>query len=325
MHITAQGASLPENSQLKKAIRGDSVISDSSIIFRVVPQPHDKKDQIVIRGDVLTVCCQPLDLAVWRIGGAALLLRLVALAQTPHELSRALSIFSDCLRNSWQNSDDMERLRECRMCKILTAVDFRIDGYDVLASTLRARSHLINMTSFETLFEFLGLNFRSPEYACLLSYQARHWRFISLSTVVNTIAYRAVALDFELWSKTSTDIQRAHLEHFAFLLRASRYRKFTIKMRLSKLGIVRKLLFVIQSAWYPQESIALVVNTLVLVAQSSFTAEEAIKPIVSYIAATLAEGGLSYYQILFVHLNISQRPDHRLHRHLDQQRPVETC
>ncbi|KAG1898251.1 uncharacterized protein F5891DRAFT_1238965 [Suillus fuscotomentosus] len=257
MHITTQGASLPENSQLKKAIRGDSIISDSSIIFRVVPQPHNKKDQIVTRGDVFTVCCQSLDLAVWRIGGAASLLRLVALAQTPHELSRALSVFSDCLRNSWQNSDDMERLH----------------GYDVLASTLRARSHLINMTSFETLFEFLGLNFRSPD----------------LSTVVNTIAYKAVALDFELWSKTSADIQRAHLEHFAFLLRASRYRQFTIKMRLSKLGIVRKLLFAIQSVWYPQESIPLVVNTLVLVAQSSFTAEEVIKPIVSYIAATLAE------------------------------------
>ncbi|KAG1810733.1 hypothetical protein EV424DRAFT_1422048 [Suillus variegatus] len=229
MHITTQGASLPENSQLKKAIRGDSIISDSSIIFRVVPQPHNKKDQIVTRGDAFTVCCQSLDLAVWRIGGAASLLRLVALAQTPHELSRALSVFSDCLRNSWQNSDDMERLRD----------------------TLRARSHLINMTSFETLFEFLGLNFRSPD----------------LSTVVNTIAYKAVALDFEL----------------------CRYRQFTIKMRLSKLGIVRKLLFAIQSVWYPQESIPLVVNTLVLVAQSSFTAEEAIKPIVSYIAATLAE------------------------------------
>ncbi|KAG2346496.1 beach-domain-containing protein [Suillus weaverae] len=257
MHITAQGALLPENSQLKKTIRGDSIISDSSIIFRVVPQPHDKKGQFVTRGDVFTVCCQSLDLAVWRISGAALLLRLVALAQTPHELSRALSVFSDCLRNSWQNSDDMERLH----------------GYDVLASMLRARSHLINMTSFETLFEFLGLDFRSPD----------------LSTVVNTIAYRAVALDFELWSKTSADIQRAHLEHFAFLLRASRYRKFTIKMRLSKLGIVRKLLFAIQSAWYPQESISLVVDTLALVAQSSFTAEEAIKPIVSYIAATLTE------------------------------------
>jgi hypothetical protein len=136
-----------------------------------------------------------------------------------------------------------------------------------------------------------------------------------------------VALDFELWSKTSTDIQRAHLEHFAFLLRASRYKKFTIKMRLSKLGIVRKLLIPIQSAWYPQESISLVINTLVLVAQSSFIAEVAIKPepIVSYIAATLAEGGLSHLQILFVQLNISQSPNHRLHRHLDQQYPVEAC
>ncbi|KAG1874893.1 beach-domain-containing protein [Suillus subluteus] len=248
MHITTQGASLPENSQLKKAIRGDSIISDSSIIFR----PNCNSRQMYLQYAV-----RLMDLAVWKIGGAALLLRLVALAQTPHELSRALSVFSDCLRNSWQNSDDMEKLH----------------GYDVLASTLRARSHLINMTSFEILFEFLGLNFRSPD----------------LSTVVNTIAYRAVALDFELWSKTSADIQRAHLEHFAFLLRASRYRQFTIKMRLSKLGIVRKLLFAIQSAWYPQESISLVVNTLVLVAQSSFTAEEAIKPIVSYIAATLAE------------------------------------
>lgn len=64
-------------------------------------------------------------------------------------------------------------------------------------------------------------------------------------------------------------------------------------MRLSKLGIVRKLLFAIQAGWYPQESIPLVINTLVLVAQSSFTAE-VIKPIVSYIAASLAEGEFTF-------------------------------
>jgi len=32
--------------------------------------------------------------------------------QNPHELSRALSILTDGLRNSWQNSEDMEQLRE---------------------------------------------------------------------------------------------------------------------------------------------------------------------------------------------------------------------
>jgi hypothetical protein len=164
MYITAQGAALSDNSQLKKAIRGDSVINDSSIIFRFVPHLHDKKSGLVTQGDVLTVRCQPLDLAVWKIGGAAVLLRLIALTQTSHELSRALSVFADCLRNCWQNSDDMERLREYKMCELVIVVNFFLDGYDILASMLRARSHLINMTSFETLFEFLGLNFRTPEY-----------------------------------------------------------------------------------------------------------------------------------------------------------------
>lgn len=31
--------------------------------------------------------------------------------QNSHELSRALGILSDGLRNNWQNSEDMERMR----------------------------------------------------------------------------------------------------------------------------------------------------------------------------------------------------------------------
>lgn len=37
------------------------------------------------------------------------------------------------------------------------------DGYDILAATLRRNSSLINTAGFEALFEFLGLNHRSPE------------------------------------------------------------------------------------------------------------------------------------------------------------------
>lgn len=36
-------------------------------------------------------------------------------------------------------------------------------GYEVLAELLRSKSQYINMTGFETIFEFLGMNFRSPE------------------------------------------------------------------------------------------------------------------------------------------------------------------
>ncbi|KIK98640.1 hypothetical protein PAXRUDRAFT_823685 [Paxillus rubicundulus Ve08.2h10] len=268
MHMFGFG-STSRDASLKKAIREGTVINEASILCKIVPNyildfsPLGALPRSAVRdktsclafGDVLAIPCQALDLALWSIGGAQLTLRLVSLAETPHELSRTISILCDSLHNCWQNSEDMER----------------VAGYDVLAGILCQKSRLINMTSFETLFEFLGLSFRSPD----------------LSSVTNTIAYRAIALDFELWSMTAIDIQRAHLEHFAFLLRASRYRKFNTRVRLSQLNIARRLLFALQSSWYPLETVPHVVNALAVVAQAHFTANDAIKPIVSYISANV--------------------------------------
>lgn len=36
-------------------------------------------------------------------------------------------------------------------------------GYDILGAMLKSKADVINMTSFETLFEFFGLRFGSPE------------------------------------------------------------------------------------------------------------------------------------------------------------------
>jgi hypothetical protein len=36
-------------------------------------------------------------------------------------------------------------------------------GYEILSEILRNKSGLINMTSYETLFETLGMNFKTPE------------------------------------------------------------------------------------------------------------------------------------------------------------------
>lgn len=118
---------------------------------------------------------------------------------------------------------------------------------------------------------------------------------LSVSTITNTIAYTAIALDFELWSMTTTDIQRAHLEHFAFLLRASRYRKFNAKVRLSKHNLVRRLLFVMQTSWYPPETVPYIVNALGVVMQAHFSANDAIKPVASYIAANVSSGAYSAF------------------------------
>jgi hypothetical protein len=105
------------------------------------------------------------------------------------------------------------------------------------------------------------------------------------------VAYRAIALDFELWSKTRQEVQRVHLEHFTTLLIASRYKKFNVRQRFAKVGLVRKLLFALQTNWYQPEVIPYVVEALKSAAQADFSKEEAIKPIVSYLAANL-HGGL---------------------------------
>ena len=85
--------------------------------------------------------------------------------QNPHELSRALGILTDGLRNSWQNSEDMEHLREYPPTFLCLGAlpEYIVGGYDILNHLLRSKAHLINMTGFENLFEFFGLNFRSTE------------------------------------------------------------------------------------------------------------------------------------------------------------------
>lgn len=71
-----------------------------------------KEGELESQGDVFVIKAACLDSAFWKIGGAAVGLKLVHLAKTPHELSRSLGILVDGLRNSWQNSEDMERLRK---------------------------------------------------------------------------------------------------------------------------------------------------------------------------------------------------------------------
>ena len=111
----------------------------------------------------------------------------------------------------------------------------------------------------------------------------------SHSTITNTVAYRAIALDFQLWSRTKKEIQLVHLEHFATLLETSRHKRFNMKQRMSKMGVARKLLFVLQTDWYPSDMLPFVLETLKVVAEANFSIDDAIRPIVSYLAANLHE------------------------------------
>ncbi|TFY62229.1 hypothetical protein EVJ58_g3994 [Rhodofomes roseus] len=249
--------------QLQRVVKEGLAVGESSLVFSLNTSSELQKSDTGIRlgfvgiGDIFLVKNGTLDMALWKIGGAAVALRLVQLANSDHQLSRALGVLTDGIRNSWQNSEDMERLR----------------GYDILADLLRAKPDLINMTGFETIFEFLGLNFRSPDQ----------------STIVNAVAYRAVALDFQLWACTRAEIQRLHMEHFQILLQTSKYKRFNVKNRFAKMGVVRKLLFVMQTSLYSYDMLQELLGTMKIVAQVHFTADDAIKPIVGRNVQSKAE------------------------------------
>lgn len=113
---------------------------------------------------------------------------------------------------------------------------------------------------------------------------------ISHSTIVNTVAYRAIALDFILWSRTSTEIQRAHLDHFVTLIETSRYKKFNVRQRFHKMGVVRKFLFVLQTDLYPPDALPSFLEALRSAVKAQFSSDETIKPLMSMLAANLHEG-----------------------------------
>ncbi|KAF9449865.1 beach-domain-containing protein [Macrolepiota fuliginosa MF-IS2] len=267
--MSSKKSSQADASPIIKAVRHGMDLDETQIIFSISAASVARAGiteelpafgvvtRSVVDGDVYVVKAACFDNALWTIGGAAVVLRLVQLAQSPHELSRALSILTDGLRNNWQNSEDMERLR----------------GYEILADVLRRKSQIINLTSFEVIFEFLGINPRTPEQ----------------STIVNLGAYRAIALDFELWSRTHKEIQIVYLEHFTTLFETSRYKAFNITQRLSNLGLVRKLLFVLQTDWFVADIASRIIETLGVVCRADFRRDGTIKPLVSYLAANLHE------------------------------------
>jgi hypothetical protein len=183
-------------------------------------------------------------------------------------------------------------------------------GYDILADTLRGKSQLIDITTFETLFGFLGMNFQALECVSFFSILERVFLNIcfdirSFSVIANPTAYRAIALDFELWARAPEPVQHAHLEHFRTLLETSRYSRFNARQRVvvvpasgkpgpgspAGLGLVRRLLFALQQPdWYRIDMVPFVVNTLRVAAKAHFSKDDAIKPIISYLAANLHDG-----------------------------------
>lgn len=147
-------------------------------------------------GEPALLVPRSLDEMIWKLGGSAILLKAIADADTPGLLAKTLRLFLLLISQSWRLSEDVER------CK----------GYEVLGSLLHGKGPMFTDEIVTTLFNAVGIDVGDE--------QVRDG-----SLLVNPFLYRVVMLDFQLWSRTSRELQVRHLQHFTSLLRTSRHRR----------------------------------------------------------------------------------------------------
>ncbi|KAG8791696.1 hypothetical protein FRC12_008394, partial [Ceratobasidium sp. 428] len=235
------------------------VVGERRVLNAVAGKQQVEGAWASVRGDVSMFEVGCVDEALRRVGGAAVGLGLVQRAETPEMLYESVCVLIHGVRTNWRLLEDMESL----------------SGYEVLSHLLTEKVGMVTLDLFYALFEHMGLDFKAP----------------SNSVVTNVQAYRAVGLDLDLWSRTSTAVQQAYLSHFATLLTTSKFARFTVKSRFQshKIPVVKKLLLAIQIGIFKDEMEMRVVAALRVVAQAMWV-PEVIKGIVAYLAANLHVG-----------------------------------
>lgn len=126
--------------------------------------------------------------------------------------------------------------------------------------------------------------------------------------MTNSVAYRALGLDFELWSSAPIGVMSIYLQHFESLLSTSKHAKYNTLRTFQKSSIVKKLLYALRSGFYDASATPMIIDTLVLAMTSRWSAEEAIKPTFSYLIAALCQPSLVLGTVSLNEIPPSQLP-----------------
>lgn len=192
---------------------------------------------------------------VWRIGGCALIVSFIEKLQTPELLLKGISILVESIRFNWRNTEDMEKEHL----------------YEAFANILRDRVELLTPEAVEQLLVLVGKLPNLPTEAVLS----------------NTMAYRFLFLDFELWRKASRDIQKLVLSQFQDFTVRSRKRVFNAK-RLGKLFLTKRLLMALRTEVFGPTLLPDVVKVIRSTLIASFNVDS-VRAIATFIMSTLPQ------------------------------------
>ena len=190
----------------------------------------------LLTGDPSVVVPQSLDDAAWRIGGCGPIgLSLVEAARSDEDIIRALEILFATVKNSWRNSEAMERengfgilatLLTTKLSKSEETLNHRANGVEKVAS------HDLDSLSFNILLlilDFVGFERANPEN----------------SVINNPLAYRILLVDLDIWRSSSPEVQQLYYEQLTTFSVGSKHHLFNSK----RLGRMRQLSSILENCF----------------------------------------------------------------------------
>ena len=182
----------------------------------------------LLTGNPSVVVPQSLDDATWRVGGCGPIgLSLVEAAQSHEDIIRALQILFATVKNSWRNSEAMER--ENGFGILSSLLTSKLCGPDDTLKEITTKTDSRAFQDHETLsfnvlslvLEFVGYERESPEN----------------SVINNPLAYRILLVDLDVWRSSSPKVQQLYYEQFTTFSVGSKHHLFNSK----RLGRMREL------------------------------------------------------------------------------------
>ncbi|ESW97059.1 hypothetical protein KL918_000670 [Ogataea parapolymorpha] len=200
--------------------------------------------------------------SLYSIGGMAVCLRLLETAKTSSSLVESLDFLFALLSKDPLSKQEFE----------MNA------GYNIVATILKTKKSLLNLTVLDSILRFVGYNDTSPIDSIL----------------ANALAYRILIVDFEIWKPTSIDhVGDASVrDTFKFLLfqfsvfaHDSRYHSYNIQ-QLVDMRIIKRFVQAMKYGLFEEGVLPLLHDTISILVRNN-PSTESIKALSLYVIYSL--------------------------------------
>ncbi|RBR07387.1 hypothetical protein FVER53590_00209 [Fusarium verticillioides] len=214
------------------------------------------------RGSPIVAVPSYLDENLWRLAGfTPLALKLFERASSIEETVRSAEMLFYCIRQSWRNSEAIEKDNGYGILAMLLRVKL---GYDRSSghSTV-TRLQVSNEDRDRLAFQLLSL---------ILGFVGYNHTEPMESFIINPLAYRILLIDLDIWRKSAPRIQELYYKQFVTFAVKSKYHEFNSR-RLIRMRIVKRLLDAMKGEVVSEDTISHFMGAFEVLVASNFSQE----------------------------------------------------